>query len=257
MCRNLLKPGERIDDLERNGLKLIQNSGLFCFGMDAVLLSGFANVKKNENAVDLGTGTGIIPVLLSAKTGGKHFIGVELQPAVADMARRSVELNNLSDTIEIIEADIKRIAAGRPEDAQNGQPSLVPGAFDVVTCNPPYMKSAHGLRNPEDTMAISRHEVACTLSDVCRAAGRLLRSGGRFYMVHRPLRLPEIITELKNSRLEPKRMKFVHPFIDKEANMVLIEAVKGAGAECRIEKPIIVYEAPGKYTEEIYTIYGY
>ena len=261
MCRNLLKPGERIDDLERNGLKLIQNSELFCFGMDAVLLSGFANVKKNETAIDLGTGTGIIPILLSAKTEGKHFIGVEIQPEVADMAERSVIINNISDKIEILVGDIKAIANSRQDAAgrmtETKTAYLDYGTFDVVTCNPPYMKASHGLQNPEDTKAISRHEVLCTLSDVCTAAGRLLRSGGRFYMVHRPLRLPEIITELKKNHLEPKRMKFVHPFIDKEANMVLIEAVKGAGAECRIEKPIIVYEAPGKYTEEIYTIYGY
>lgn len=296
MYRNL-KPGERIDDLERNGLKIIQNSELFCFGMDAVLLSGFVSVKKNETAVDLGTGTGIIPILLSAKTCGKHFIGVEIQPAVADMARRSVELNGIGDMVEIIEGDIREIATGRKasdtpalfytsdnslsaidsredetlprtsrqrsggaserETSQTKQASLIYGSYDVVTSNPPYMKSSHGLTNPEDTKAISRHEVMCTLSDVCVAASRLLKSGGRFYMVHRPLRLPEIITELKKNHLEPKRMKFVHPFIDKEANMVLIEAVKGAGAECRIEKPIIVYEAPGKYTEEIYTIYGY
>lgn len=252
MCRNLLKPGERTDDLERNGLKLIQNSSLFCFGMDAVLLSGFANVKKNETAVDLGTGTGIIPILLSAKTEGKNFIGIEIQPEVADMAKRSVILNNLSDKVKIHTGDIRLIASGRMTEA-----SFNYGTFDVVTCNPPYMKASHGLQNPEDTKAISRHEVLCTLSDVCNAADRLLRSGGRFYMVHRPLRLPEIVTELKKNHLEPKRMKFVHPFIDKEANMVLIEAVKGAGAECRIEKPVIVYEAPGKYTEEIYTIYGY
>lgn len=251
MCRSLIKPGERVDDLERNGLKIIQNAGLFCFGMDAVLLSGFANVKKNENAVDLGTGTGIIPILLSAKTEGKHFTGVEIQPEVADMAERSVELNGLGDRIDIAVGDIKDMAAGKE------MPGLGYGTFDVVTSNPPYMKSSHGLTNPDDTKAISRHEVMCTLSDVCAAASRLLKSGGRFYMVHRPLRLPEIITELKKNRLEPKRMKFVHPFIDKEANMVLIEAVKGAGAECRIEKPIIVYGAPGKYTEEIYTIYGY
>lgn len=253
MRRNPIKPGERIDDLERNGLKLIQNKELFCFGMDAVLLSGFANVKKNETAVDLGTGTGIIPILLSAKTEGRHFTGVEIQPAVADMAQRSVELNGLSERIDIVPGDIREIATAKPDGAFSGRY----GTFDVVTSNPPYMKSAHGLTNPEDTKAVSRHEVLCTLSDVCTAAARLLRSGGRFYMVHRPLRLPEIVTELKKNHLEPKRMKFVHPFIDKEANMVLIEAVKGAGEECRIEKPVIVYEAPGKYTEEIYTIYGY
>ena len=237
----LLKPGERIDDLERNGFHIIQNKDRFCFGMDAVLLSGFAVVKKGERAIDLGTGTGIIPILLCAKTEGEHFTGLEIQPEVAEMAARSVQMNEIEDRVDIVTGDIKEIT----------------GQYDVVTSNPPYMKTQHGLTNPDDTKAVSRHEVCCTLADVCRAAGRLLNSGGRFYMVHRPLRLPEIVTELRVAKLEPKRMRFVHPFADKEANMVLIEAVKGAGAECRIEKPLIVYREPGKYTEEIYNVYGY
>lgn len=237
----LLKPGERIDDLERNGFHIIQNKDRFCFGMDAVLLSGFAVVKKGERAIDLGTGTGIIPILLCAKTEGEHFTGLEIQPEVAEMAARSVQMNEIEDRVDIVTGDIKEIT----------------GQYDVVTSNPPYMKTQHGLTNPDDTKAVSRHEVCCTLADVCRAAGRLLNSGGRFYMVHRPLRLPEIVTELRAAKLEPKRMRFAHPFADKEANMVLIEAVKGAGAECRIEKPLIVYREPGKYTEEIYRVYGY
>lgn len=239
-----LKDTERIDDLERNGLKIIQDTGKFCFGMDAVLLSGFAQVKAGERVVDLGTGTGIIPILLSAKTEGEHFTGVEIQEEMADMASRSVAMNGLCDKIDIVRGDLKELG-------RDGMTA------DVVTSNPPYMKEGNGLKNPDDARAVSRHEVACTLSDVCQAAGRLLKNGGRFYMVHRPLRLCEIITELKAAKLEPKRMKFVHPFADKEANMVLIEAVKGAGAECRVEKPVIVYEAPGKYTEEIWSIYGY
>ena len=239
-----LKETERIDDLSRNGLVIIQDTKKFCFGMDAVLLSGFASVKKGERAIDLGTGTGIIPLLLSAKTEGEHFTGVEIQEEMAEMAARSVLLNGLEEKIDILCRDLKEL--GRD------------GAlYDVVTSNPPYMKSGNGLANPEDTKALSRHEVVCTLADVCQAAGRLLRSGGRFYMVHRPLRICEIVTELRAVKLEPKRMKFVHPFADREANMVLIEAVKDAGAECRVEKPVIVYEAPGKYSEEIYSIYGY
>jgi len=262
----LLKQGERTDDLQRNGFRIIQNPELFCFGMDAVLLSGFAKVKKGENCIDLGTGTGIIPILLSAKTEGKHFTGLEIQPEVADMAKRSVLLNDLKDRVEIVDGDICHVlkkASGAVEETAGGNGDAYAGAcyeagsFDVVTSNPPYMKGSHGLTNPEETKAVSRHEVCCTLKDVCRAAAGLLHSNGRFYMVHRPLRLAEIITELKAVNLEPKRMKFVHPYADKEANMVLIEAVKDAGSECRVEKPIIVYREPGKYTEEIYTIYGY
>lgn len=244
-----LYPGERIDDLERNGLKIIQNKEKFCFGMDAVLLSGFAVVRKGETVIDLGTGTGIIPILLYGKTEGAHFTGLEIQPEMAEMARRSVQLNGIGEHVAIEEGDLRDILTGKLPFA--------PGSFDVVTSNPPYMKTSHGLTNPEEPKAVSRHEVSCTLRDVCQAAARLLNSGGRFYMVHRPLRLPEIITELKAAKLEPKRMRFVHPFAEKEANMVLIEAVKGAGAECRIEKPLIVYTAPGQYAEEIYMIYGY
>lgn len=267
----LIKPGERTDDLQRNGYRIIQNPELFCFGMDAVLLSGFAKVKKGENCIDLGTGTGIIPILLSAKTEGNRFTGLEIQPEVADMARRSVLLNDLTDRVEILEGDIRTVVAAETgkersagagtaaggETTGAGSARFPAGSFDVVTSNPPYMKAAHGLTNPDETRAISRHEVCCGLKDVCRAAAGLLRSGGRFYMVHRPLRLAEIITELKAVRLEPKRMKFVHPFVEKEANMVLIEAVKDAGSECRVEKPVIVYKEPGKYTDEIYSIYGY
>ena len=239
-----IKETERVDDLERNGLKLIQDTRKFCFGMDAVLLSGFARVRKGEKAMDLGTGTGIIPILLSAKTEGAHFTGLEIQEEMAEMAGRSVLLNDLGERVSILCGDIR----------EAGKDGIL---YDVVTANPPYVKVGNGEKSPEDAKALSRHEVACTLSDVCAAAGRLLKTGGRFYMVHRPLRLSEIMSELTGNHLEPKRMKFVHPFLDKEANMVLIEAVKGAGCECRIEKPVIVYKNPGEYTEEIYSIYGY
>ena len=248
-----LKPGERTDDLQRNGYRIIQNPELFCFGMDAVLLSGFAGVRKGERAIDLGTGTGIIPILLAAKTEGSRFIGLEIRPEAADMAKRSVLLNDLGDRVEIVQGDLRNCTGW----TENREPLFAPGSFDVVTSNPPYMKSSHGLTNPGEARAVSRHEICCTLRDVCRTAAALLRSGGRFYMVHRPLRLPEIITELTAVRLEPKRLKFVHPFADKEANMVLIEAVRDAGSECRVEKPVIVYTEPGKYSEEIYSIYGY
>ena len=241
-----LKENERLDDLQRNGLQIIQKTDGFCFGMDAVLLSGFASVKPGERALDLGTGTGIIPLLLSAKTKGDHFTGLEIQTEIMKMAQRSVALNGLEKKIDIIQGDIK-------------EASRIFGAasFDVVTSNPPYMNDAHGLKNPGDVKAISRHEVLCTLEDVVREGTKALKPGGRFYMVHRPHRLAEIITVMRQYKLEPKRMKFVHPFADKDANMVLIEAVRGGGAWLKLEPPVIVYKEPGVYTDEIYEIYGY
>ena len=241
-----LLENERIDDLQRNGLKIIQKTDGFCFGMDAVLLSGFAYVKRGEKVLDMGTGTGIIPLLLSAKTQGEHFTALEIQKEIAEMAARSVAMNHLEDKIEIVNGDIKeasRIFGG--------------ASFDVVTTNPPYMNDAHGLKNPTEVKAISRHEVLCTLDDVVREGAKVLKSGGRMYMVHRPHRLIEIITAMKQYKLEPKRMCMVHPFKDKEANMVLIEAVKGGGSWLKMEAPIIVYKEPGVYTDEIYSIYGY
>lgn len=237
---------ERIDDLQRNGYRIIQKKKGFCFGMDAVLLSGFAQVKEGEVAVDLGTGTGIIPILLEAKTNGKHFTGLEIQEEVAEMAGRSVRLNQLEDRVDIVRGDIKEASR-----------LFGKASFDVVTSNPPYMNDNHGLKNPDLPKAIARHEVFCKLDDVCREASLLLKSGGRFYMVHRPHRLVEIITALKTYKLEPKRMKLVHPFADKEANMVLIEAVRGGKSMMKVEAPIIVYKEPGVYTQEIYDVYGY
>lgn len=242
----LLKEGERIDDLERNGYKIIQHPDKFCFGMDAVLLSGFATVKENEKALDLGTGTGIIPILLEAKTKGEHFTALEIQPESADMAQRSVSLNNLNDKINIVIGDIKEATD-----------MFGKSVFNVVTCNPPYMTEHHGLKNPNEPMAIARHELLCTLDDVITQAAHLLKPGGRFYMVHRPFRLSEIFVKMTAAGLEPKRMKLVYPFVDKEPNMVLIEGVRGGKSRLTVEKPLIVYEQPGVYTQEIYDIYGY
>ncbi len=241
-----LKENERLDDLQRNNLKIIQKTDGFCFGMDAVLLSGFALVKEGEQVLDLGTGTGIIPLLLSAKTRGKHFSALEIQEEIADMAARSVSINHLEEKIKIVKGDIK-------------EASRIFGAasFDVVTTNPPYMNDAHGLKNPTEIKAISRHEVLCALEDVVREGAKVLKPGGRMYMVHRPHRLIEILETMTKYKLEPKRMKFVHPFRDKEANMVLIESVRGGGAFLKLEAPIVVYKEPGVYTDEIYDIYGY
>lgn len=238
--------GERIDDLQRNGYRIIQKTDGFCFGMDAVLLSGFARVREGERAIDLGTGTGIIPILLEAKTDGEHFIGLEIQEAVADMAARSVKLNGISNRVEIVQGDIKEASR-----------LFGKASFDVVTSNPPYMNDQHGLKNPDLPKAIARHEVLCTLEDVTREAAMLLKPGGRFYMVHRPHRLAEIISALKSYKLEPKRMRLVHPYVDKEANMVLIEAVRGGKSMMKVEPPLIVYQKQGVYTDEIYDVYGY
>ncbi|MCR5835825.1 MAG: tRNA1(Val) (adenine(37)-N6)-methyltransferase [Lachnospiraceae bacterium] len=241
-----LKEDERIDDLNRNGYRIIQNSKKFCFGMDAVLLSGFASAKEGEKVLDLGTGTGIIPILMEAKTNADRFVALEIQEESAEMAMRSVSLNHLEDKIEIVTGDIK-VAS-----------QIFGGAtFDVVTTNPPYMNDNHGLKNPELPKAIARHEVMCNLEDVIRESAKVLKPGGRFYMVHRPHRLVEIINCMTEYKIEPKRIKFVHPYIDREANMVLIEGIRGAKRMIKVEQPLIVYESPGKYTKEIYDIYGY
>ena len=241
-----LKENERIDDLERNGYRIIQDTGRFCFGMDAVLLSGFARVKDGARVLDLGTGTGIIPILLEAKTGASHLTGLEIQDDSADMARRSVHLNGLDEKIDIVTGDIKE--AGSLFDA---------ASFDVVTCNPPYMTDKHGLTNPNDAKAIARHEILCTLEDVIAQTAKLLKPGGNFYMVHRPFRLAEIMVLLHTYKLEPKRMQLVYPYVDKEPNMVLIEANRGGKPRLTVERPLIVQREPNVYMPEIYDIYGF
>lgn len=246
MTPNNLRENERIDDLQRNGYKIIQNPSKFCFGMDAVLLGGFAQVKKDERALDLGTGTGIIPLLLSARTEGIHFTGLEIQEESADMARRSVALNGLEEKIEIVTGDIKDASA-----------RFGASSFDVITTNPPYMIGDHGLKNDNEAKTIARHEILCDLEDVLRESSRILKTHGRFYMVHRPFRLAEILGKMSEYRLEPKRMRLVYPYIDKEPNMVLIEGLKDGRARMTVEKPLIVYREPGVYMPEIYDIYGY
>lgn len=241
----LIKDGERIDDLQRDGLRIIQNSEKFCFGIDAVLLSDFADSKRGEKVLDIGTGTGIIPILMSAKTKGEHFTGLEIQDESAEMAVRSVKLNNLSEKIDIVNGDIKDALSLFERES-----------FNVITSNPPYMVESAGEGNEDEPKSIARHEIKCTLDDVIREGSKLLKVSGRFYMVHRPFRLVEIFDTFRKYKLEPKRMRLVHPYVDKEPNMVLIEAVKGAKSGIRTEKPLIVYKAPGEYTDEIYTIYN-
>ena len=240
-----LRENERIDDLQRNGYRIIQNSEKFCFGMDAVLLSGFARVKTGARVLDMGTGTGIIPILLEGKTKAAHLTGLEIQEESADMARRSILLNHLEKKIDIVTGDIKE--AGNLFQA---------ASFDVITCNPPYMIGQHGIANPDTPKAIARHEVLCTLEDVVKNAALLLKPGGYFFMVHRPFRLAEIITMMTKYKLEPKRMQLVHPYVDKEPNMVLIEGCRGGKSRMTVEKPLIVYKEQNEYTDDIYEIYG-
>ena len=239
-----LKEGERVDDLNLNGYHIIQNPNYFCFGMDAVLLSSFTEVKEGEIVLDLGTGNGVIPILLEAKTKGHKFIGIEIQPQNVDMARRSVLFNGLEDKVEIHNQDIRNV-----KDYYNND------SFDVITSNPPYMNEGGGLLSINEARTIARHEVFCSLEDVIGAAAYLLKNKGRFYMVHRPQRLVDIIEILRKYRLEPKKMQLVHPYIGKAPNMLLIEAIKNAGPLLKVLEPLIIYNEKRQYTEKIKELY--
>lgn len=241
-----LKPNERIDDLNRCGYKIIQNTNKFCFGMDAVLLSSFAKANEGDKVIDLGTGTGIIPILMEAKTKASSFVGLEIQDESVEMARRSVLMNGQENKITILQGDIKTASK-----------DLGAAMFDVVTSNPPYMNNSHALVNPNEAKAIARHEIMCNLEDVVREGAKLLKVGGKMYMVHRPFRLIEIVSEMTKYKLEPKRIRFVHPYVDKEPNMVLIEATKGGKSMVKIDKPLVVYKDVNVYTDEIHEIYGF
>ncbi len=241
-----LKENERVDDLNRCGYRIIQDPSRFCFGMDSVLLSGFAQAAAGAKVLDLGSGTGIIPILMAAKTEAAHLTGLEIQADSVDMARRSVHLNDLEAKISFIEGDIKEADKIFPM-----------ASFEVITANPPYMTNNHGLKNPEASKAIARHEILCTLEDVIRAANHLLCPGGSFFLVHRPFRLADIMITLRHFGLEPKRMRMVHPFVHKEPNMVLIQANRGGKPRLTVEKPLIISIKPGLYSEEVKEIYGF
>ena len=239
-----IKDYERVDDLHRNGYMLIQDPKRFCFGVDAVLLSGFATAKKGDKILDLGTGTGVIPILMSAKTKAEHFSALEIQSESAEMAKRSVMLNDLQDKIDIIEGDIKKAAE-----------IFKPSSFDVITTNPPYMNFEDGLKNSYDPKTIARHEVLCSLDDVAFAAQRLLKFGGKFFMVHRPHRLTDIMCVLREHKLEPKRIRFVQPYADREPNMVLVEAVRSGRPMIKVMPTLVIYNSDGTYTQETLDIY--
>ena len=244
VSETILCDGERIDDLQRDGRKIIQHPGRFCFGMDAVLLSAYAKASAGDSVIDLCTGTGVIPILMESRYPGSNYLGIELQEESADMARRSVLLNGREQAIQIRQGDVrayKEIARA--------------GSADVVTVNPPYAKVRSGRQNATDAYSIARHEICCTLADVLRCAAYLLRSGGRFYMVHRPERLAEILSEMHAARIEPKRMTLVYPRQEREPNIVLIEGLRDGAPGMRIAKPLYIYDEAGQYTDEVRRIY--
>ena len=240
-----IKENERIDDLEYKGLKLIQNKNGFCFGVDSVLLSDYAkNVKRNATVMDIGTGTGIISILLCKKTNLKKIYGVEIQKDVAEMAARNAELNKLQEKFEIINANIKDIFS-----------YVAPHTMDVIVTNPPYKKNNTGVKNEDITQLISRHEVECTLEDIIKQSSKLLKDLGEFYMVHRAERLVDIMCILRKYKLEPKNIRFVHSRVDEKPMLVLVRAVKCAKEFLKLDKPLVIYQANGEYTDEILEIY--
>lgn len=241
-----LKENERIDDLEYKGLKIIQNKEEFCFGIDSILLSDFAKeIKPDSKVIDMGTGTGIISILLCGKTKLKHILGIDIQSNMCEMARRSVKLNDLEEKIEIINEDIKRL-----------DKTLEQNSFDAIVTNPPYMKLEAGIKNERESKYISRHEVLCNIEDIARVAYKLLKDGASIYMVHRTERLVDIMYYLRKYKLEPKILRFIQPKEDTAANLLLIRATKNGGEFLKTEKPLVVYKDNGEYTDEILEIYN-
>jgi len=241
----IINENERVEDLQRGGYMIIQDPERFCFGIDAVLLSSFCKVKHKERVIDLGCGNGIIPILLAARTKGKHFTGLEIQRESAELAHRSVILNSLSDKIKIDTGDIK-----------NAVSIYGHSSFDVVCSNPPYMPLEGQTNSGEaSSKAIARHEICCSLDDVLESASRLLKYGGRFYMVHRPGRITDILCKAREHGIEVKNIKFVHARIDKPPALVLVEALKAGKGGAKVLPPLIIYNEDGEYTEEIKEIY--
>lgn len=242
---NFLKEDESLDDLELKGIKIIQKKYGFRFGVDAVLLANFANVRKGFRVIDMCTGTGIVPFIIAGKTEASSIIGLEIQSDMVEMAKRSVELNHLKDRMEFIHGDLKDKNLLKSMEKAN-----------VVTVNPPYKLGGAGIKNPEDSLAIARHEICCNLEDVISAARILLKDNGRFYMIHRPERLIDIFCLMRKYKIEPKRVRMVHPNKDKAPTMVLVEGQRDGGAFLKWDNPLYVYDEKGNYSEEIERIYG-
>lgn len=248
MNKITVHPYERIDDLQTpGGMRLIQNPAWFCFGVDAVLLSDFAakGIKTKSRILDMCCGNGIIPVLLSEKTDAPHIDGIEIQPPVAEMANRSILLNSLSDRVSIMTGDLKDSAE-----------IFGKACFDAVTCNPPYKENTGGLKNTADTVAIARHEILCSLEDIISSAEKVLKPYGKLFLIHRPERLADIICLMRSARIEPKRLRFVHPSPSKIATMILVEGAKYGKPKLFLDPPLYVHDENGSYTDEIQQIYG-
>ena len=241
-----LEENERIDDLELKGLKIIQNKEGFCFGIDSVLLSDFAkNIKNNSLVLDLGTGTGIIPILLCGKTNLKKVIGIEVQEKIAEMAKRSIKLNNLENRFEVINENILNLNKIYKKQT-----------FDVVVTNPPYKKKNSGIINENHEKLISRHEIEADLADFIKVSKDLLKDKGEFYMVHRPERLVDILSIMRKEKLEPKVLRMGYSNKNKEPKLVLIKGIKNAKPFLKVEKNLYIYDENGNYTDEILEIYN-
>ena len=241
-----LLENERIDDLEFENLKIIQNSKGFCFGIDSVLLSNYAkDIKAGSNVIDIGTGTGIIGILLCKKSNLAHITGIEIQEEVANMAKRSIILNHLQDKFNILNINIKDVFG-----------FINSNSIDAIVTNPPYMKINTGARNDDIRKLISRHEVECNLEDIIKISYKLLKSKGEFYMVHRLDRIVDIMSLLRNYKLEPKKIRFIQSKINVAPNLVLIKCIKDGGKALKIDMPLIVYNEDGTYTDEILEIYN-
>ncbi len=235
---------ERIDDLLTHDLKIIQSHEVFCFSMDAVLLARFASVPKRGRVLDLCTGNGAIPLIMSTRSQAAQFDGIEIQPRLHDMAQRNVQLNDLQARIAMHLGDVKEAVT-----------HFGYGVFDLITCNPPYMSPGSGRKNISEHFAIARHEIMLNLEDVLRVSSQLAKNGGKIALVHRASRLIDIVTLMRTYGIEPKRLRFVHPRRDAEPNMVLIEGIRNGKPELRIQPPLIVYEQGEEYCEELYEIY--
>lgn len=247
MDLSLVGPKERLDDLQRDGLHLIQNPDWFCFGVDAVLLADYASssIKKDARVLDLCSGNGIIPLLLSAKSMAKEITGLEIQEPVCEMANRSVKLNHLEDKIRMISGDLKEAETlfGR-------------SFFQYITCNPPYKEAGSGILSSCDTVTLARHEILCTLEDIIRVSSIILEPLGKLCLIHRPDRLADILCLMRKYDIEPKRLRFVHPSPGKTATMILVEGARQGKPHLFLDPPLYIYQKPGIYSDEIHQIYG-
>ena len=236
--------GETLDALFEGRLKVLQKKCGYRFSIDAFLLARFAKPFPMDRIIDLGTGCGIIPLILTFRHKVKKVIGVEIQPSLADLARRNVALNRLSARIKIWEKDLKTL------EEKNGR-----GTFDLVLSNPPYRKVGAGRVNPRLEKAVARHEITATLEDVIRTAGDLLKEKGRLIMIYPASRAADLIEQMRKFHLEPKRLQFVHSHPRDEARLLLLEGLKEGHAQVRVLPPLFLYDSMGKYTPEAQEIF--